>query len=165
LGKTPAKAKAVPLAAGTPGALAAAPTRTRFAPGPRTLAILAVLAALSVTAAVLVWVVPLPRRGSPAPSDGPGTAPEPAGAAANAHLIADGSPPDTAQETRPDAPGAAPTEARDAGSSAPNAPSMAASDAGLVASPDAPPAPPKRRGDEWRVDPKQPSPDVVPLNR
>jgi hypothetical protein len=69
--KTPA-GPATPIAVGTPkpATTAAVPTQPGRSPSRRTLTLLAVLAALSVTAAVVVWSVPLGRKGT-APRSNP----------------------------------------------------------------------------------------------
>jgi serine/threonine protein kinase len=148
-----------PVAVGTPkpDTMAAALTRTRFAPGPRALAILAVLAALSVTAAVLVWL----PRGRPAPPEQPRTPPTPPPAAIGSPVVDAGVP--APAFNPPSSASTAPKKAT-SGVEPPASPAP-------VPAPDAAPAPeprdspPKRRGDEWRVNPKQPSPDVVPRDR
>jgi serine/threonine-protein kinase len=149
-----------PAAVGTPkpDTMAAAPTRMRFAPGPRTLAILATLAALSVTAAVLVWL-PRARHARPEEARTP-QAPPPA--AIGSPAVVDAGVPAPAFDP-PSSASTAPKKAT-GGVEPPASPAP-------VPAPDAAPAPeprdspPKRRGDEWRVNPKQPSPDVVPLDQ
>jgi serine/threonine-protein kinase len=147
---TPA-APATPLAAGTPkpDTTAAAPTRTRFAPSRRTLAVLAVLAALSVTAAVLVWTVPLAREPT-APRSAPPAASVPA-AEARAADAAPPSPVVVEPELPPRAP-AVPAAARAIDAGTVPIPELSAPDAGRT----------PRKGAGWEVDPDRSSPDMVP---
>jgi serine/threonine-protein kinase len=143
-----------------------AATRTGFSPSRRTVGVLAVLAALSVAAAVTVSVVPVGRqRPAVAPSrPSAGRGPTPAAPAAPA--VAPGT---TMQPPQPEPNASAPVRATspsrraDAAPLTPDAPvAAAAADGGLEDGPDARPAPrPGKKGAGWLVDPGLRSPDLV----
>jgi hypothetical protein len=140
-----------PLAAGTPQPETRA-TRTRYRPSMRTLVVLSVLAALSVTAAITVWVVPIGGKHPAAPA-GPPAQVERASAL----------PPPPPAPTTPAGPAAAPSSATPVPRAAASPPAVPPpSPPGVDAGPAPSDDPPRKRGKAWEIERGAESPDVVP---